>query len=441
MEIAQAIAAVLVVATVLVAIAVLQGRRKHASEGSSEAGQGDNRKNAASRQQAALELTAQELSYRVCDPHAPGRELLVQFVPSDLAQLAEVADASQVSDSHGGANAFDALVDSVPKAAALIESGMTMRVVGPPDALAGLSSGAFELVTTGGKSLGQVRELATGHFGSHLQIAQAGVTPAMGALAVFQVMSVVTGQYYLHRIDAKLGQVQEGISGLVRGQQSELRGKVEAAARLNEQVRRNLLDGIPPNEGDRDDLNHAEQLVLAAYGEARGRVSDLLSAVNSFEPETAKKAEIRRIWERAQSEGLTDSNILIYAAFVRHQNNLLALAVEPQGDVRRAENIHDRIDEDRDSMLDDLKGISSVYKKLGSQGREDFERFVFGADRLAEEATEFRRRAKKIQDIVERPEARALPPPPPLEMPFMAEVSQGVDGERRIAGAVLRRSG
>ena len=55
-----------------------------------------------------------------------------------------------------------------------------------------------------------------------------------------------------------------GIDSLVRGQQSELLGKVKAAARLNEQVRRNLFDGIPPNDCDRDNLNHAEQLMLAA---------------------------------------------------------------------------------------------------------------------------------------------------------------------------------
>lgn len=382
----------------------------------------------------------EELSYRVSDPHAPGRELLVEFVPSDVAQLAEAKGASRVSDTHAGANAFDALINSVPKAAALIESGMTMRVVGPPEALAGLQSGAFKLVTSGGKSLGQVRGVASGHFGSHLEVAKQGVTPAIGALGVFQVMSVVTGQYYLHRIDTKLGQIRKGIDRLVRGQQSALLGKVKAAADLNEQVRRNLMDGIPPNEGDRHDLNQAEQLVLTAYGEAQDRVSDLLADVNAFDVEQVRKGDFREMWARAQTEGLTDASILIFAAFVRHQNNLLALAVEPQGDARRAENIHERIEEARETMLRDLKSIHSIYDKLGSQRKDDFERFVFGADKLAEEATEFRRHAKPIREIVERPESQALPPPPPLEVPFMAEVSRGADGQRQVVGAVLRHA-
>ncbi len=381
---------------------------------------------------------AEALSYRVSDPHAPGRELLVEFVPSDVAQLADAKGVSRVSETHAGANAFDALINSLPKAAALIESGMTMRVVGPPDALAGLQSGAFELITSGGRNLGQVRDVASGNFGSHLEIGK-GVTPAIGALAVFQVMSVVTVQYYLHRIDHKLNEIQQGIDSLVRGQQSELLGKVKAAARLNEQVRRNLLDGIPPNEGDRHDLNHAEQLVLAAYGEAQSRVSGLLADVNALDIKRCKKRDFRQMWARAETEGLTDTNILIFAAFTRHQNNLLALAVEPQGDARRAENIYERTEEDRTSMLDDLESIRSIYEKLGSQWKkEDFDRFHWEVEKFAEEATAFRRRVKPIREIVETPESRVLPPSPPLEVPFMAEISSGADGERQVVGAVLR---
>lgn len=382
----------------------------------------------------------EHMSYRVSDLYSPGRELLVEFVPSDVAQLAAAMGASRMTETHAGMNAFDALVNSVPKAAALIESGMTMRVVGPPEALAGLGSGAFKLVTTGGQSLGQVRDVASGHFGSHLDVAT-GVTPAVGALAVFQVMSVVTGQYYLHRIDSKLSQIRKGIDGLVRGQQSELVGKVTAAARLNEQVRRNLLDGIPPNEGDRDDLNHAEQLILAAYGEAQSRVSDLVAEVNELDVETAKKGDFREMWATAQTEGLTDAKILVFAAFVRHQNNLLSLAVEPQGDARRAENIHERLEEDRASMLVDIKKLCAIYEKLGSKRKDDFDaRFTFGAEKLAEDAIAFRRHVKPIREILERPETRALPPAPPLEVPFIAEVSKGPDGQRQVFGAVLRRS-
>ena len=379
------------------------------------------------------------LSYRVSDPSAPWRELLVEFVPSGIAELAETKGVSRIDETHTGANAFDSLISSVPKAAALIESGMTMRVIGPPEALAGLKSGALELVTSGGKSLGQVRDVASGQFGSHLAVAAQGVTPAMGALAVFQAMSVVTGQYYMHRIDEALSQVQQGIDGLVRGQQSELLGKVQAAARLNERVRRNLLDGIIPNEGDRDDLNHAEQMGLAAYGEAQGRVSDLFAAVDRFDIESAKRGDLRKMWSRGETEGITDANILIFAAFTRHQNNLLALAVESEGDSRRAENIYERIEEERDSMIADLERIRWIFEKLGSLERNDFERFRFGADKLAGEANAFRNRVEPIREVVDRPGAQALPPPPPLDVPFLAEVSGGADGERRVVGAVLRR--
>jgi hypothetical protein len=383
----------------------------------------------------------EELSFWVSDPHAPARELFIEFVPPDVAQLTAAKGISRLSETHAGANAFDALINSLPKAAALIESGMVMRVVGPPDAVAGLESGALELVTSGGRRLGQVRDVAGGNFGSHLEVANRHVTPAGGALGVFLVMSVVTGQYYLHRIDQKLSQVQQGIDRLVRGQQSELLGKITAAARLNEQVRRNLLDGIVPNEGDRDDLNHAEQLILAAYGEAQCRVTDLHDAVNFLDLESAKKGDLRQIWARGETEGLTDASILIFAAFTRHQNNLLALTVEPQGDLRRAQNIQERIEEERNSMLGDLKNICSIYEQLGKQRRDDFERFAFGADKLGREAKAFRRRTAPILEFVESPEAQVLPPPPPFELPFMAEVSRGADGRPQVVGALLTQTG
>lgn len=375
-------------------------------------------------------------SYRVVDPTAPDRELLVEFVPSSLAELSEESEATSLSDTIAGRNAVDALVDSLPKAAALIESGMTMRVVGPPQALEGLGSGVYTLVSSGGRDLGQVREVATGQFGSRLEVA-GGVTPAMGALAVFQVMSVVTGQYYLHRIDSKLGSIQATVDRLVRGQQSELQGQIEGAAELNERVRERLLDGIPP---DQQDLNNAEHSVLASYGEAKGRLADLLSELRGVDVGETSKSELRAWWERLSTEGVRDAQLLIFAAFVRHQNNLLSLAAEPQGDVRTAENIRRRTERDRERMIDDLRSLRPIYKRLQLSKSALDQKFVFGVDSLAKEAYAFRRKMNEIREVVENPGERVLPEPPPIELPFLAEISAGSDGQRRTVAAVLSRT-
>ncbi len=54
-------------------------------------------------------------SYRVCDPQNPGRELLVQFVSADLAQLAASAAESRSDDkSPTMRNAFGGLLSSLP---------------------------------------------------------------------------------------------------------------------------------------------------------------------------------------------------------------------------------------------------------------------------------------------------------------------------------------
>jgi hypothetical protein len=63
-----------------------------------------------------------------------------------------------------------------------------------------------------------------------LRFAKAGVTPAVGTMVVFQVMSVVTGQYYLHRIDAKLEKIQSGVKALIRNHTDDVYGQIEAAA-------------------------------------------------------------------------------------------------------------------------------------------------------------------------------------------------------------------
>ena len=379
-------------------------------------------------------------TFRVRDPQAPDRELLVEFMPPDMAQLANASGNGEAPDGSNPAlrNAFDGVVNSIPKAAALLEAGMTMRVVGPPDVLAGLAKGSYEMVNSAGQTLGVVRDVTSGKFAGHLRFGQAGVTPATGALAVFQVMSVVTGQYYLHRIDSKLNTISKGVKTLVRGQTAAVFGQVEAAAKLNEQVRANLLDGIPPNRSDFHDLEHAEQLVLVAYGSLRKKVADFLGDVEAVKLPELPKSELRRLWSEAQSDLREEAALLAYAAFVRHQNNLLALAIEPQGDARRAENIQDRIEEERRAMLADLKKVQRIYDKLMFSERKLAAEFVFSG-KVIEESKAFRRETSEIRKVTRDLDKRLLPPAPEPDIPFIAEIQRDRHGELQVTGAVLRR--
>jgi hypothetical protein len=378
-------------------------------------------------------------SFRVRDPDFPQRELLVEFVPADMAQLAAGAGAGEVGDGdHALRNAFDGVINSIPKAAVLLEAGNTMRVVGPPHALAGLADGSYELVTSAGKSLGMVRDVGSGQFAAHLRFAKAGITPAAGAMAVFQVMSVMTGQYYLHRIDAKLETIEGGVKALIRNHTADLYGQIEAAARLNEQVRANLLDGIAPNRSDFSDLDHAEQLVLPAYGSLRKTLADFLARVQALNPPDCGKGTLRELWDAAaDGEIREEAALLAYAAFVRHQNNLLALGIEPQGDPRRAENIEDRIEAERRQMIDDFKAVKKIYDMLAVSDTKLQEAFRFSG-KMVEERTEFRRQTTPLRRIAGRLEERLLPPAPEPDLPFLAEIHRRKDGELEVAAAVLR---
>jgi hypothetical protein len=376
-------------------------------------------------------------TYRVRDPQAPDRELLVEFVPASLAQLTDVADEGTSDGGHAAHNAFDAVVDSIPAAGALLAAGKTMRVVGPPEALAGLANHTYELVTSGGKTLGLARDVSSGQLAAHLRFAKAGVTPAVGALGVFKVMSVVTGQYYLHRIDTKLSTIQAGVDRIVRGQHSEAFGKIAAAARLNERVRKNLLTGIPPNVDDRPTLDRAEQLVLPAYDEVKHNLSPFLAKFETVPP-SATKDYLRSMWQEASGDVLTNANLLVYAALIRHQSNLLTLAIDPQGDPRRARNIKERADQERQEMVDDIETLWPVYARLTYSKERLENRFTFGVPRLEREAKQFADLWKPLRSLVDQPGETALPRVPEIDLPFVAEISVGSDGGLRTAGAVLR---
>lgn len=407
---------------------------------------------------AAGEVSAgdpDKLIYRVADPNAIGQELLVEFIPGNLAQLTESAGVHPIEGTRTARNAIDAIVNSIPggAAAALLESGMIMRVVGSDQAIAGYQRGILNLVTSQGGVLGVLKDSNTGQFAAHLRFEELDVTPVVGALTIFQVMSVVTGQYYLHRIDRELQQIQRGIGRLIQGQQSELVGKIEAAGRLNEQVRRGLIDGVPPNQGDLDDLNHAEQLVLSAYGEARLNVSQMLAWVeevlSSFPSESSpgsdagaevaapSKAALRELWSFVMQDGVHDAQALVYAAFVRHQNNLLSLAIEPQGDERRARILRERVEKEREEMLGDVQQLLMLEKISFTRQQLD-QIFLFSVSKLTDQSDSYKDAIGPLLEIARRPDGGALPAPPPIDVPFLAEVSQGPDGHRSVAGAVLR---
>lgn len=378
-------------------------------------------------------------SYRVRDPYAPDRELLVEFVPASLSQLSAEAVHDLPVQGHTARNAFDGIINSIPKAAAMIESGMTMRVVGPPEALVGLAHGSLELVTSGGRTLGMARDVGSGEIAAHLRFGRSGVTPAMGAVGVFQVMSVMTGQYYLHRIDRKLGQIQSGVDRIIIGQQAEAFGKVAAAARRNKQVHDGLLRGITPTDTDRHALDRADDLANSAYAEAKKNVSHFLGKLKSLDPEGADKGQLRDLWKEASNEILADANLLVFAAFVRHQNNLLELAIDPKGDPALASHIKERVDAERQEMIVDLKELKPIYMKLAYSRTRLDERFLFGAKSLAKESERFSKKWKATRAVLEEPEQKALPPAPEIDLPFLAEISKGRDGELVTAGAVLRQ--
>lgn len=201
----------------------------------------------------------------VKDPVSPDRELLVQFLERSEAVTAPGTDTPDKATA-GLTTAVNQLIASLPAAAVALESGRALRIVGPPSVLEGLASGTLELVTKDGNVIGTVKDVATGQFAGQAQFAAQGVTVATGALAAFQVMSIVTGQYYLHRIDSKLQTIDRKLDDLLLGQQAEAIGRLMVAARVVRELREQLLAGVHPTDRDAARIDDAWAAASSAYG-------------------------------------------------------------------------------------------------------------------------------------------------------------------------------
>jgi len=415
------LAAVLAVA-VVVLLVVLVRRRSAPDAAAGEASATD----------AAIEPV------RVRDPSVPGRELLVEFVPPTLSELAGRADFSRdAGGRHDARNAFDGLVGSVPKAAALLEAGQTMRVVGPPEAIAGLADETLELVTSNGKILGMTRDVSSGQLANHLRFAQVQISPAMAAMAAFQVMSVITGQYYLHRIDSKLATIQTGIDGIEKTLSAQTRGQLESAASFNNDVRETLVDGRMPSEDQRHGLRVARDNAQQAYVRAQAGVVDFVDTMRSFKLEDTSRAELKDHLTAAERMLDRDGPMLLFAAYVLHENRLLRLAVE--SDPTDAEALRSRTVSQRENMAKDLRALDKAIRKIALLRESELdERYVWFRSNDGEWARikPMKRSYKKLKPFLERG-SNLMPEPPPPSPPFIAEIRRAPSGELEMASAVL----
>lgn len=415
----------LVVATaVLMIIAAGLVRRRGAGAASVSTTEGKDSRAELPSPSSALKPTA---PIRVTDPSTPSAELAVQFIPPSFAELTSGEASTAFVSPTATRNAFDHLVGAIPEAAVLLEQGMVMRVVGPPEKLAALAEGTLKLVDSNGKTLATTRDAATGQFAGSLELGS-GITRIGAALGVFQVMSVVTGQYFLARIDEQLGAVLNGVDELLRGQAAQQYGDLMAAADLNERVRRDLVRGALANDDDRRRLHDASLSCERLYATLLKQLTDFVAFANDFSPAEASARELSSAFERAEAERERLS-MLALAAFLRQQTMTLELAVTSDTDAIRVSNLQERMEEKRVQAVGELNELRRAFDRVLNispariEARTKFRRTA----PLMEQRNVTRQRLKQGRELIASADTALLPAAPPRAVPFYAEV-QGNEG-------------
>ncbi len=117
------------------------------------------------------------------------------------------------------------------------------RMIGPPSALDGLASGQLDWVyDKAGRQLMTLRGPG-GEFVSNARVVNitGSAQAATAAACVFQVLSVVTAQYYLHGINTALSKISEQAAAILGKLNDQRWGKYLAAADVVMEVERDVL--------------------------------------------------------------------------------------------------------------------------------------------------------------------------------------------------------
>lgn len=399
---------------------------------------------------AGVQLDQREIdAVALSDPEDPSRSALVEFLPESAAKILGNPEA-QIDMKNGSTSygfAYDAIVSSLPIGAAVTEhalqAGQMMRVVGYSG---NLGSGALELVSTNGNVLGTVRDTATGQFTGQLQLAQGGVpaiNPAMGALIVFQVMSIVTGQYYLHRIDSKLATINKSLDRIEARLVGLTRANVEVAREMTERIFRLMRDGVQLTPSDIDQLREAEQLARLAFHQSRDALITASSNWAQMLKSDIKKKEFREVVADGRRASGDDASILVYASAVLGRIALLRTIAESTGDHHRQTVLMEDYGDLRDVLKNQMREVLKAYAPFSKLSDADAEERFGGfwglsEDDLAQVASLKKGIAKLSADV--KKADSFLPEPAQLEpAPVVLEIRRLADGEMEVCAATARQ--
>ena len=323
-----------------------------------------------------------------------------------------------------------------------LQAGQVVRVFGSKEILNGLAAGALEMVPAkSGGSLGVVREVGSTDFAGQLRFAGKPETQSVPnpnpALAGFQFASAVTLQYYLARIDRQLGEIDKEIRGARQDIRDERYGRIEAARKQCELAERILAGATGLGNHDARRLDLAAHDLDQTYEALEASVKSFCQRVEETDFDTVSKSDLDALLKDGAGVALTDTQLLLYAAVVRHRiGGVQAFLLSNDGE-HRSKIAQEDLDTIHQEMVAFLTRAQAALRKLNLPKRALDDRFrkLGGPERSLDE---YSARSRGVRELLSSPQ-HVLPAYTPQE-PFVMDLRLGEDQRLETEWAYVRRS-
>jgi hypothetical protein len=321
-----------------------------------------------------------------------------------------------------------------------LAAGQVVRVFGTPEILQGLAAGTLEMVPSSGGNLGVVRDVASKGWVGHLRFGELetqNVPNLNPALAAFQFASVVTLQYYLARIDRQMREIDKEIRGTRQDIRDERYGRIEAARKQCELAERILAGATGLGNHDARRLDLAAHDLDQTYEALEASVKSFCERVEETDFETVSRSDLEALLKDGAGVALTDTQLLLYAAVVRHRiGGVQAFLLSDDGE-HRSRIAHEDLDAIHQEMVAFLVRAQAALRKLNLPKRALDDRFrkLGGPEKSL---AEYSARSKGVRELLSSPQ-HVLPAYTPQE-PFVMDLRLGEDQRLEAEWAYVRRS-
>jgi uncharacterized membrane protein YkvA (DUF1232 family) len=322
-----------------------------------------------------------------------------------------------------------------------LQAGQVVRVLGPPELLKGLADRTLEMVPSrSGGNLGIVRHTTGKDFAGHLRFGdpETHSVPNMNpAMAGFQFASAITLQYYLARMDRQLCEIDKEIRGTRQDIRDERYGRIEAARKQCELAERILAKATALGNHDARRLDLAAHDLDQTYEALEASVKSFCERVEGTNFESVSKNDLDALLKEGAGVVLTDTQLLLYAAVVRHRiGGVQAFLLSDEGE-HRSRIAHEDLDSIHQEMVAFLIRAHAAFRKLNLPKRalDDRFRMLGGPEKSL---GEYSARSKGLRELLSAPQ-HVLPAYTPQE-PFVMDLRLGEDERLEAEWAYVRRT-